>query len=283
MKWCSDDGVDDPAQVVVVEFLRRTSPLCRSSTDWSSSRFSRRSTDHTCHPLVCSTTHLANGTKYPAPAEVPGSQHQDVLGLRRADLDHADLVEFRGVSGAAKPGYTALLTLALSALADDTTATDVSKTATPASARRIPPPLIKSIPFSLGIPFSLIDRSGHAAPAASAFGHAPWTCPATPKRALPNDRTEVKTRCVCKPERLQIATNLATWLLARRALATSNLQATDSVPQTAASTALGPPARPGTTLAKGTTRRRRYASEARDVLEILENLVRARPFATAVR
>jgi hypothetical protein len=46
--------------------------LARSATDWSSSRFSRRSTDHTCQPPTLRTNVLANGAMYAEPAEVPG-------------------------------------------------------------------------------------------------------------------------------------------------------------------------------------------------------------------
>ncbi len=41
--------------------------------DWSSSRFSRRSTDHTCQSGSRSTIDFANGTMYAAPPEVPGT------------------------------------------------------------------------------------------------------------------------------------------------------------------------------------------------------------------
>jgi NAD(P)-dependent dehydrogenase (short-subunit alcohol dehydrogenase family) len=43
------------------------------STDWSSSRFSRRSTDQTCQFGAALTIHFASGTKYAPPADVPGS------------------------------------------------------------------------------------------------------------------------------------------------------------------------------------------------------------------
>ena len=77
--------------------------LKRFSTDWSSSKFSRRSTDQTCQPLVFETIHRASGTKYAAPAEVPGSKTRTFLALLGPTLMTPTRLYLAGVAGAAKP------------------------------------------------------------------------------------------------------------------------------------------------------------------------------------
>ena len=78
--------------------------LKRFSSDWSSSRFSRRSTDHTCQPGVSDTIHWARGTKYALPAEVPGSRTSTFLAALGPILRTPTLLYCAGVPGAAKLG-----------------------------------------------------------------------------------------------------------------------------------------------------------------------------------
>jgi hypothetical protein len=77
--------------------------LKRFSTDWSSSKFSRRSTDQTCQSLVFETIHRASGTKYAAPAEVPGSKTRTFFALLGPTLMTPTRLYLAGVAGAAKP------------------------------------------------------------------------------------------------------------------------------------------------------------------------------------
>src|SRR5258708_7519207 len=75
-----------------------------SSSVWSSSRFSRRSTDQTCQSGAFSTTHLASGTKYAPPADVPGSSTSTFFAPADPTLITPTLSYLAGVPGAAKPG-----------------------------------------------------------------------------------------------------------------------------------------------------------------------------------
>ena len=75
--------------------------LNRFSSDWSSRRFSRRSTDHTCQPLAFETIHLASGTKYVAPAEVPGSSTSTFFASLGPTLMMPTWLYRAGVPGAA--------------------------------------------------------------------------------------------------------------------------------------------------------------------------------------
>src|SRR3954469_1778552 len=50
-------------------------------TDWSSSRFSRRSTAQTCHAGARATTARASGAKYAALADVPGLRTSTLRAL----------------------------------------------------------------------------------------------------------------------------------------------------------------------------------------------------------
>src|SRR4051812_22001380 len=50
-------------------------------TDWSSSRFSRRSTAQTCQPGARATTARASGAKYAALADVPGLRTSTLRAL----------------------------------------------------------------------------------------------------------------------------------------------------------------------------------------------------------
>ena len=60
--------------------------LARSKTDWSSSRFSRRSTAQTCQSGARSTTDRASGAKYAALAEVPGLRTRTFLAVARPNM-----------------------------------------------------------------------------------------------------------------------------------------------------------------------------------------------------
>jgi len=59
----SDARVRDPAEVVVEELLRRGPVLLGLIIEWSSSRFSLRSTAHTCQPFASLTMVFASGSK----------------------------------------------------------------------------------------------------------------------------------------------------------------------------------------------------------------------------
>ena len=75
--------------------------FARSSTDWSSSRFSRRSTAHTCQPFAFRATSCASGTKYAALADVPGFSTGSAP--LRPDLQDAHPVVLARVPGASNP------------------------------------------------------------------------------------------------------------------------------------------------------------------------------------
>ena len=79
-----DRGVGERLEVVAEGVCagrlagRRTGP----STEWSSSRFSRRSTDHTFQPGRRPTIARATGRKYAAPPDVPGTSTSTFSALR---------------------------------------------------------------------------------------------------------------------------------------------------------------------------------------------------------
>ncbi len=74
--------------------------LAWSATDWSSSRFSRRSTDHTCQPSASLTRALANGAMYADPAEVPGLKTRMFGAWSGPIWSTPTLLKRFGVSGA---------------------------------------------------------------------------------------------------------------------------------------------------------------------------------------
>src|SRR4051812_47832268 len=72
-------------------------------TDWSSSRFSRRSTAHTCQPGALATKLLASGAKYAAPADVPGLSTRTLRALEDPILRMPTLSYFAGVPATFSP------------------------------------------------------------------------------------------------------------------------------------------------------------------------------------
>ena len=90
-------GSVDEAEVVVEQLLRRGLPaLARSSIEWSSSRFSRRSTAQTCQPF-------ARATIFGERPEVRRARRRTGLSTRTLPaagrLEDPDLVVLRGRSG----------------------------------------------------------------------------------------------------------------------------------------------------------------------------------------
>src|SRR5512140_1722543 len=73
------------------------------SSAWSSSRFSRRSTDQTCQPGAALTIHFASGTKYAPPADVPGSSTSTFFADGRPTLITPTSLYLAGVPGDANP------------------------------------------------------------------------------------------------------------------------------------------------------------------------------------
>ena len=73
--------------------------LARSNTEWSSSRFSRRSTDQTCQPFALRDDVLRERHEVGGAGRRARVQHEHVAGLLRADLEDADLVVLRGRAG----------------------------------------------------------------------------------------------------------------------------------------------------------------------------------------
>src|SRR5690348_6910602 len=71
--------------------------------DWSSSRFSRRSTDQTCQPGAIAATVFARGTKYPPLAEVPGTSTSTLRARAGPTLRTPTRLYLAGVPGALKP------------------------------------------------------------------------------------------------------------------------------------------------------------------------------------
>src|SRR4051794_25721862 len=80
--------------------------------DWSSSRFSRRSTAHTCHLGAFATMLLASGAKYAALADVPGLSTSTWRAVGDPILRIPTLSYLAGVSGDLKPSMRWKLTLA---------------------------------------------------------------------------------------------------------------------------------------------------------------------------
>src|SRR5882672_7713675 len=73
--------------------------------NWSSSRFSRRSTDHTCQvPLVLRTMSSASGLKYADPAEVPGLSTNTFLAEAGPTSNTPTRFRLAGAAGSSKPG-----------------------------------------------------------------------------------------------------------------------------------------------------------------------------------
>jgi len=75
--------------------------LARFRTEWSSSRFSRRSTAQTCQPRARRTTSLASGAKYAALADVPGFSTRMFGALVGPILRTPTLLYLAGVPGEA--------------------------------------------------------------------------------------------------------------------------------------------------------------------------------------
>ena len=78
--------------------------FARFRREWSSSRFSRRSTAQTCQPFALRTMSSASGAKYAALAEVPGFSTRMFFALFGPTLRTPTLLYFAGVPGARKPG-----------------------------------------------------------------------------------------------------------------------------------------------------------------------------------
>src|SRR4051794_29607189 len=70
---------------------------------WSSSRFSRHSTDQTCQPFARATTLFASGRKYAALAEVPGLRTSTFLARRGPTSSTPTRLYLAGVPGDAWP------------------------------------------------------------------------------------------------------------------------------------------------------------------------------------
>src|SRR4051812_1758547 len=77
--------------------------LTRFRTVWSSSRFSRRSTAHTCQPGARATIARASGAKYAALAEVPGLRTRTLRAEARPTFRMPTLSYLTGPAGARTP------------------------------------------------------------------------------------------------------------------------------------------------------------------------------------
>jgi hypothetical protein len=82
----------------------------RLRTDWSSRKFSRRSTDQTCQSGSVFTIVRARGWKYPPPAEVPGLRTRTFLAFGSPIFSTPTTFRLSGVPGEAKPRITLNLT-----------------------------------------------------------------------------------------------------------------------------------------------------------------------------
>ena len=71
--------------------------------EWSSSRFSLRSTAQTCQPFALRAMSSASGAKYAALADVPGFSTRTFFALFGPTFRTPTLLYFAGVPGARKP------------------------------------------------------------------------------------------------------------------------------------------------------------------------------------
>jgi hypothetical protein len=81
--------------------------FARSTTEWSSSWFSRRSTAHTCHPGASEATKRARGRKYAALADVPGLSTSTFSAFFGPTLSTPTRSSSDGVWGASNPAIRA--------------------------------------------------------------------------------------------------------------------------------------------------------------------------------
>ena len=77
--------------------------FARLSAEWSSSRFSLRSTAQTCQPLALRAMSSASGAKYAALADVPGFRTRMFFALFGPTFRTPTLLYFAGVPGDLKP------------------------------------------------------------------------------------------------------------------------------------------------------------------------------------
>ena len=100
-----DARVLQVAEVVVVQLRRgRLACLNRFSSDWSSSRFSRRSTDQTCQPRSWRRSTWRAARSRRRPADVPAPAPARSSRCCGPTLITPTLSYLAGVPGAAKPG-----------------------------------------------------------------------------------------------------------------------------------------------------------------------------------